>query len=647
VAKFPRSLSPLARVRRTGIRGLTCSLALAALASLATLSFAAPAGAVVTKVGSLEYGIQPETAVVGTSSTPLAYGGGEVVHSNAPYAIYWDPADVYSGAWQSLTSGYLKGVGAESKGLTNVNAVATQYRDETGGNASYNSAFHGAFTDVEPYASPGETSEKCSEGEICLTDAQIRAQLTKYISANPRLPTGLNPATGPTPIYFIFTPPKVTVCLDKTSGNCSNASASLPLCSYHSYVSVEGATVLYAVEPSTGGARSNCQDGSGTLEEPNLTPGDIFVNGLAAQLIATTTDPLLTGWHDLKSGGGNEVPDKCRNEFSPLLIGGFTLKKEFNQAIRGVHYYLNDEFNQAALYDPYPGNACLNQVALAPRFTAPNAVHSEEEVTLNASESYIDLGIAKYHWDFGDETEPVTVDCGNFTPTNGQRPAQCDGDPGVANPNPVGSVKHKYTYAGTYNATLTITDDGGNQASFTEPVTVFGQARPQAVQGGAGAPQPTQAGTATPSSATAGAGTGSTKGAGTASTTHPLPLATAASVSRSLRSVLRSGLVIRYSVNEQVAGHIEVLLASSTARRIGLHGTAATGLPKGTAPQTVIARAILVTTRAGRSTVKIQFGKTTASRLRRLGKVSLMLRLVVRNGSTGSATILSPFTLSR
>jgi hypothetical protein len=54
-----------------------------------------------------------------------------------------------------------------------------------------------------------------------------------------------------------------------------------------------------------------------------------------------------------------------------------------------------------------------------------------------------------------------------------------------------------------------------------------------------------------------------------------------------------------------------------------------------------------VTTRAGRSTVKIQFGKTTASRLRRLGKVSLMLRLVVRNGSTGSATILSPFTLSR
>ena len=48
-------------------------------------------------------------------------------------------------------------------------------------------------------------------------------------------------------------------------------------------------------------------------------------------------------------------------------------------------------------------------------------------------------------------------------------------------------------------------------------------------------------------------------------------------------SVLRSGLVVRYSVNEQVAGRFEVLLASSIARRIGLHGAPATGLAKGNA----------------------------------------------------------------
>jgi hypothetical protein len=125
-------------------------------------------------------------------------------------------------------------------------------------------------------------------------------------------------------------------------------------------------------------------------------------------------------------------------------------------------------------------------------------------------------------------------------------------------------------------------------------------------------------------------------------------VATAAVVSRSLTSALASGLVVRYSVNEQVTGHFEVLLAASTARRIGLHGTSATGLAKGTPPQIVIAKAILVTTKGGASTVKIQFGKTTAKLLRRLGKVSLMVRLVVRNASSTSpatTTVLGTVTL--
>jgi hypothetical protein len=605
-----------------------------ALASVALISSAAPADAAVTKVGGLAYGIQPEVGVA-TPATPLAYGGGEVVHSNAPYAIYWDPADLYSGGWQSLTAGYLRNMGAESKALTNVNAVATQYRDKTGANASYNSAFHGAFTDVEPYSTPGETSEKCTEGEICLTDAQIRAQLTKYISANPHLPKGLNPLTGPTPIYFIFTPPKVTVCLDKTSGNCSKEGSPLPLCSYHSYASVEGVTVLYAVEPTTGGARSACQDGSGILEKPNLSPADIFVNGLAAQLIATTTDPLLTGWHDQEISGGNEVPDKCRNEFSPLSQGGTTIGKEFNQIIRGAHYYLNDEFNQAAIYDPFPGNACLNEVAVAPRFTAPNAVHSEEEVTFNATESYVDLGIAKYNWDFGDGAT-AEVDCQGHTPSAGYHPAECTTSPGVESPNPVASMKHSYTYGGTYPVTLKVTDDGGNEATFTEPVTVQGPAREAPGTSGAVAATPGQAGA---SSSGAAAGTPPVK---------PIvsPTATQAAVSRSLRSVLRHGLVVRYSVSEQVVGHFEVLLATSTGRRIGLHGSAATGLPAGTPAQLVIGKAILVTTKGGRSSVAIQFGKNTAARLGRLRNVSLMLRLVVRNAGNQRVTVLSTVTLS-
>ncbi len=214
-----------------------------------------------------------------------------------------------------------------------------------------------------------------------------------------------------------------------------------------------------------------------------------------------------------------------------------------------------------------------------------------------------------------------------------------------------GSVFHAFPCAKTYTVSVRVLDGGGYEAGWPEPieknVKVEGtpceeQAAP--VTGGSGGGSGTPApGSSTPSTA------GSTGSAGGASaTTTPGPVATASSLSRSLRSVLSGGLVVRYSVNEQVAGHFEVLLAASTARHIGLKGPLATGLAKGTPPQTVIARSILVTTRGGRNTVKIKFSKSTAARLRRLHKVSLMLRLVVRNAakSPTSTTSLSVVTLT-
>ena len=121
-------------------------------------------------------------------------------------------------------------------------------------------------------------------------------------------------------------------------------------------------------------------------------------------------------------------------------------------------------------------------------------------------------------------------------------------------------------------------------------------------------------------------------------TAPPSPVASQAVASHSLSTVLQKGLVIRYSVNEQVAGRFEVLLASSTARKLGLHGARATGLASGTPAQTVIAKAILVTAKGGRGTYKILFSKTTASRLRKLHKVTLMIRMVVHNAASPAAT---------
>jgi hypothetical protein len=591
----------------------------------------APADAAVRVVEGSKYGVQREDAEPPAEPpfTPLSYGGGPVVHSTAPYAIFWDPKTTMGG-WEGLIEGYLEGAGRESGVLTNVFDVASQYGDASG-KAAYSMNFRGGFTDVDPF--PGTFN--CSEAAPCVTDAQIRTELAKYINAN-GLPTGLNPVTGATPIYFLFTPPDATVCLEgaAASGHCSKAGVGEPLCSYHSFTTVSSATVLYAVVPGT--PRTGCQDGKGQIQVPNKTLADVIVNEVAAEQVATVTDPLLTGWHDT-GGEQNEAPDKCRNSFTGGLFE-LAPPEDFNQFIAGVKYYVNNEFDQAALYDGFPGEPCLNEVKQEPRFTSPNPVHSGDLVTFNASQSVVDLGVAKYNWSFGDGTS-TEVNCEGRVPTSGFIPAACNGSSGTGNPNSVASVVHHYTYGGVYDVTLTLIDDGGNPASVTHEVTVSGPAPPSPSSG----------------AATSSSGTGSSSSSSSSrssnNTAKPPPakvLATQSIVSRSLSSVAKGGLVIRYSVSEQVAGRFEVLLASSIAHKLGLKGASAAGLAKGTPAQTIIAKAILVTTKGGEGTYKIKFSKATASRLRKLPKVSLMIRMVVHNAASPAVTtVLDTVNLAR
>jgi hypothetical protein len=226
------------------------------------------------------------------------------------------------------------------------------------------------------------------------------------------------------------------------------------------------------------------------------------------------------------------------------------------------------------------------------------------------------------------------------------------------------SVFHVFPCAKTYNVELTVVDGGGNETGLPETSTktievegkpceeTSGGSPSGGSSGGSGSSGSSGSGSSASNSAssTSSSTTGSAAPGVTPKPSVPNPVATAATVSKSLVQVLRSGLVVRYSVNEQVAGRFEVLLPSSIAKRVGLHGSPATGLPKGTPAQIVIAKALLVTTKGGRNTIKILFGKTTAARLRKLRKVSLMLRLIVRNASSQSptsTTVISTVNLGR
>jgi hypothetical protein len=421
-------------------------------------------------------------------------------------------------------------------------------------------------------------------------------------------------------------------------------------------------------------------------QEPNQVPcpsadgycdtglADLIISQIGSEQQNIVTDPLLDSWKD---PSGDEVTDECRNFFAGGGVSGSSTANPetfagtlFNQTLGGGAYYLNDSFNLAALKLPYPGIPCLGGIDLEPKFTAPNTVNSGEVVGFDGMESYLTLNegtaytgstpkvtYATYKWNFGDGSPEVTGFAPGAPTQNSPETTPC---PTWLTPC-AASVFHSYQYGGAYEVTLTVTDTGGNVASVTEPIKVDGPANPaekgSGGSGGSGSGSEGGSGTTPGVTPPATSTTGSTPATSTATSGGssppkpiPGPVASAAVLSRSLTTALKKGLVIGYSVNEQVAGQFQVLLAASIAKRIGLHGAPATDMPPGSEPAIVIGKAILITTKGGSNTVKIELGKKTAAKLRKLRSVTLTIRLVVRNASSHSpltTTVISTVTLSR
>jgi len=554
---------------------------------------------------------------------------------------------------------------------------------------------------------PLQSAEWSKVGALtCLTDAQVQEELRRFVTEH-GLPTGMHSVfymlTPPGATVCLDSGGIKGHCSDfahtgapetkkekeereheskkeqEEREKAEELSYRQSFCSYHSaYNPGEPATgsagtILYGVIPWTAGGLADgqftqrdqvrateCQDGafdpsgvpmnlrekSPTPQEPNQVKcpspdgycdkglADLIVNQLAVEQQNIVTNPLLNAWQDKV---GNESTDECRNFFAPI-IGGSSHPQEgseagtlYNQLFNGRGYYVNTAFNFAALRQTYPGIPCLPGIILAPHFTAPNAVNAgdivgfngmESNITLNSADRYTNTGaveknFATYTWSFGDGSAPVV----GFAP----------GAPACETPwlSPCAASEfHSYQYGGTYTVTLTVTDVGGNNASYSDTVSVAGPPPPP--------PAP-------------GAGSGGPGGAGgsggSTSKVVPAPSAAAAVISKTLRLAVSKGLAVRYSVNEQVAGRFEVLLSSAAVKHLRItNAPVATGLPAADGQQRVIARAVLVTTQGGTSTIHIFFPKATAARLAKARSASLMLRLIVRNAASSSATVVTVIT---
>ena len=445
-------------MRRFGLGLLICVLVIVAVP--------ASAGAVVVQsVNGQRYGVflRPGVGVsaLRSAQVPTAprsalasgnvdYNGGPVVHSSAPYLIFWAPPSGSGVAAHSKTvlEQYLSDTAADSGKATDVYSVLRQYTDSTGF-ADYSQTFSTGQAIVDTHAYPSPIAAGCTTAAgfpNCITDDQIHTELTRLISAD-SLPSGIGPNA---PIYFVITPADTNVCMP------GSVCASNAFCAYHSSFTDGSNPVLYSSVPFivwTLNSTKGCQtDGTQVYQTPNNDQADNIADDLSHELSETITDPLGTAWWN--TTGGNEVADNCEEEgpngplngqslnaYLPTLGGSEPAGTLYDQAINGDHYYTQTDWSNGDV-------GCRTQTS-ADTLWRTSPTRSTTQTPWSAStprRSANSTGsITSVSWNFGDGSTAFS-------------------------PSAPALINHTYASPGTYTVTLTLVDSFGNLSTVSHSV---------------------------------------------------------------------------------------------------------------------------------------------------------------------------------
>ena len=323
--------------------------------------------------------------------TNLDYNGGPVMASNTNYTIYWDPSgapEPYATGYKAGVNRYLEDLAHDSGGTGNVDSVAAQYNDSAGEFASYNSHYGGTFIDKQAYPTSG-----CPGATICFTDAQIRAELTRFV-AEKGLPTDLAHE------YFLLTPPKVESCFEEEGGFvCSAGVPGGEFCAYHGNVPLAGGhELIYSNDPYVVGILG-CDEGI----HPNGPSDAALEGGLSHEHNESITDPEPNNaWTDFGSTPVGEIGDKCGGEPGAALgtaPGGVA----YNQLINGDHYWYQEEWSNQ-------GHQCLQRLSFngaRPTATFTQGAGAGNEVKFDATGSTATGGVFRYNWQFNAGGAPI------------------------------------------------------------------------------------------------------------------------------------------------------------------------------------------------------------------------------------------------
>jgi len=226
-----------------------------------------------------------------------------------------------SSGYQSIIDGFFGNVATDSGKTSNVYASDTQYYDSTNGNILYSSSLAGSLVDTN--ALPGSG---CSDSytSVCLTDAQLRVELQKDMTANSW--TG-----GPNKIFFLFTA--------KGIGSCYGSSCAFSqFCAYHSWIGSGSTAILYANMPYADTVPAACDVG----QHPNNNDADATINVTSHEHNEVITDQQGSAWFDRR---GYENGDKCAWNFGAALGSTGGSGTSYNQLINGGKYYLQQEWS--------------------------------------------------------------------------------------------------------------------------------------------------------------------------------------------------------------------------------------------------------------------------------------------------------------
>jgi hypothetical protein len=252
-------------------------------------------------------------------SGKLYYHGGPTQTTNTTYTIYWNPSNwsqQLPSGYSTLVNQYFTDVAADSGKTTNVYYTATQYSG-----IQYKSTFAGTATVTDALPASGCSYSGAS---VCLTDAQLQAEISSVVSRNGW------PVNGTTE-YFLYTAPGVGSCSD--SSHC----AFTQYCAYHGWIGNSSNNGTYANMPYVENV-SGCDAGY----HPNSLPGDATINVTSHEHNETITDEEGNAWYDLR---GYEDGDKCAWSWGAWLGGsGSTV---YNQVINGHHYVAQLEYSNA------------------------------------------------------------------------------------------------------------------------------------------------------------------------------------------------------------------------------------------------------------------------------------------------------------